>query len=65
MLDEIFAHLDAENRQRLLHLVIDKLATEFGLMQQLIVSDHDDIVNAVDDIILVEKTRHGSVAKWL
>ena len=64
MLDEVFAHLDASNRQKLMSLVIDKLSTEFGLQQQLVVSHHEDIINAVDDIVVVSKEQGCSLAQW-
>jgi DNA repair exonuclease SbcCD ATPase subunit len=64
MLDEIFAHLDADNRQKLMGLVIGRLGSEFGLRQQLVVSHHEDIINSVDSMILVSKGHGGSVARW-
>ncbi len=64
MLDEVFAHLDAANRQKLMSLVIDKLSNEFGLKQQLVVSHHEDIINAVDDMIVVSKEQGCSTAQW-
>jgi DNA repair exonuclease SbcCD ATPase subunit len=64
MLDEILAHLDSENRQKLMSLIVDKLNTEFGLEQQFVVSHHDDVINAVDDLLIVSKDRGTTVAKW-
>lgn len=64
MLDEVFAMLDAHNRQKLLSLIIDKLASEFGLQQQLVVSHQADVIDIVDHILVVRKNRGTSVAKW-
>lgn len=64
MLDEIFAMLDPSNRQKLMALVIDKLSAEFGLEQQFVVSHHEDVVNAVDDILVVRKRGGSSTAQW-
>jgi DNA repair exonuclease SbcCD ATPase subunit len=64
MLDEVFAHLDASNRQKLMALVISKLSSVFGLEQQLVVSHHDDVVNAVDDMLVVTRERGSSVVHW-
>jgi DNA repair exonuclease SbcCD ATPase subunit len=63
MLDEVFAHLDADNRQKLMSLIVDKLRTEFALEQQLIVSHHADIIGAADRLIRVERSGDGSVAR--
>jgi DNA repair exonuclease SbcCD ATPase subunit len=65
MLDEVFAHLDAENRQRLLTLIVSKLSSEFNLRQQLIVSHHNDVIHAVENIVEVRKEKSGSIARWL
>ena len=65
MLDEVFAHLDANNRRRLMALVLDKLQAEFGLRQIFTVSHHDDVINAVDDILLVWKVRGQSTVVWM
>lgn len=65
MLDELFAMLDAHNRQKLMGLVIDKLATEFGLEQQFIVSHHDDVVSAVSDTLYISKQNGKVTAKWI
>ncbi len=64
MLDEIFAMLDADNRQKLMCLVIDKLRSQFGLKQQLVVSHHEDILNAVDHLLRVRTECGSAVAKW-
>jgi DNA repair exonuclease SbcCD ATPase subunit len=64
MLDEVFAMLDAGNRQKLMALVVGKLSSEFGLKQQFVVSHQDDVVNAVDDILVVQKRGGSSVARW-
>lgn len=64
MLDEVFAHLDASNRQKLMDLVITKLGSEFGLEQQFVVSHHDDIINSVDDMLVVTKQQNGSLVEW-
>lgn len=64
MLDEVFAMLDAGNRQKLMCLVIDKLGSEFGLRQQFVVSHHEDVVNSVDDILFIRKENGSSVASW-
>jgi len=64
MLDEVFAMLDAANRQKLMSLVIGKLSSEFGLRQQLVVSHQEDVVNAVDDILVVQRSGGSSVATW-
>lgn len=64
MLDEVFAMLDAGNRQKLMALIIGKLSSEFGLKQQFIVSHQEDVVNAVDDILVVQKRGGTSVARW-
>lgn len=64
MLDEVFAMLDADNRRKLMALVVDKLSAEFGLRQQLVVSHHEDVVNLVDDLLVVSRERGGSVANW-
>jgi DNA repair exonuclease SbcCD ATPase subunit len=64
MLDEVFGMLDADNRQKLMALVIDKLSTEFGLQQQLVVSHQEDVINAVDDLLIVGRERGSSVARW-
>jgi len=63
-LDEVFAMLDADNRQRLLTLVVDKLASSFGLEQQFVVSHHQDIVRAIDSLLVVKKHQGRSVAVW-
>lgn len=65
MLDEVFAMLDANNRQKLIGLVIDKLGSEFGLKQQLVVSHHEDVLMAVDDMLFVEKQNGCSIARWM
>jgi DNA repair exonuclease SbcCD ATPase subunit len=64
MLDEVFGMLDSDNRQRLMSLVVDKLATEFGLQQQFVVSHQADVINVVDDMLLVERKRGSSTAVW-
>lgn len=64
MLDEVFGMLDAGNRQKLMSLVIDKLATEFGLQQQFVVSHQEDVVNAVDDLLVVTNEKGSAVARW-
>lgn len=64
MLDEILAHLDAANRQKLMSLIIDKLSNEFGLQQQLVVSHHEDVVNAVDHILVVSKEQGSAIVRW-
>lgn len=64
LLDEVFAMLDPSNRQKLMSLVIDRLSSQFGLEQQIIVSHHDDISNAVDNILLVHKSGGTSLAEW-
>lgn len=64
MLDEVFGHLDRENQQKLLALVIDKLASEFGLQQQFVVSHQEIVANAVDDLLVVTSERGGAVARW-
>lgn len=64
LLDEVFAMLDASNRQKLMTLVIEKLSTEFGLKQQLVVSHHEDVIHAVDDLLIVSKEKGASVARW-
>lgn len=64
MLDEVFAMLDASNRQKLMALIVNKLSSVFGLKQQLIVSHQSDVVDIVDDLIVVRKERGGSVARW-
>jgi len=64
MLDEVFGMLDADNRQKLMALVIDKLSTEFGLQQQLVVSHQEDVINAVDNLLIVRRERGSSVARW-
>lgn len=65
MLDEVFAHLDADNRQKLMSLVIDRLGSEFGLEQQLVVSHHEDIIGSVDHMLVVSKEHGSSVARWV
>jgi len=64
MLDEVFAMLDASNRQKLMSLVIDKLKSEFGLKQQLIVSHQEDVISTVEHLLVVRRERGGSVATW-
>jgi DNA repair exonuclease SbcCD ATPase subunit len=64
MLDEVFAHLDTANRQKLMSLVIDKLSNEFGLKQQLVVSHHEDVISCVDHMLVVTKEHGSSVARW-
>lgn len=64
MLDEIFAMLDSNNRKKLMELIIGRLSTEFGIEQQFVVSHHDDVVNAVDDLLIVSKVGGSSVAVW-
>jgi exonuclease SbcC len=64
MLDEVFGMLDATNRQKLMTLVIDKLASEFGLAQQFVVSHQEDVINAVDDLLVITKERGSSKAQW-
>ena len=64
MLDEVFGMLDTANRQKLMSLVVDKLSTEFGLRQQFVVSHQADVINVVDDVLLVERTRGSSVVRW-
>jgi len=65
MLDEVFAMLDSENRQKLMSLVINKLSREFGLQQQLVVSHHEDVLASVGDILAVSQERGSSVARWV
>lgn len=64
MLDEVFAMLDSANRQHLMSLVINKLSREFGLEQQLVVSHHEDVLAAVNDVLVISKERGSSVARW-
>ena len=64
MLDEIFAMLDSNNRKKLMELVIGRLSTEFGIEQQFVVSHHEDVVNAVDDLLMISKVGGSSVAIW-
>lgn len=64
MLDEVFAHLDASNRRKLMSLVVDKLHSAFGLSQQLVVSHHADVVSVVDDLIEVRDEAGSAVAEW-
>lgn len=64
MLDETFAMLDTENRQKLLALVVGKLSTVFNIRQQFIVSHQDDITHAVDHMLVVTKERGSSMARW-
>ena len=58
------AQPDPANRQKLTTLVVDKLAHEFGLEQQLVVSHQEDVMHAVDDLLVVTRERGGSVARW-
>lgn len=64
LLDEVFAMLDSANRQKLMALVVEKLSTEFGLKQQLIVSHHDDVIHAVDDLLVVDRERGTPIVRW-
>ncbi len=64
LLDEIFGMLDNFNRQRLMSLIIDRLSTEFGLQQQIVVSHQEDVINAVDHLVQVRVERGSSVATW-
>lgn len=64
MLDEVFAMLDRENRQKLMSLVVDKLSTEFGLSQQFVVTHHDDVISSVKHVLEVKKVNGSSVATW-
>lgn len=64
MLDEVFAHLDSDNRQKLMGLVVDKLATTFGIEQQFVVSHHEDVINVVDDMLVVRSKGGTAVAEW-
>ena len=64
MLDEIFGMLDRENRRKLMELVVDKLSSEFGLRQQLIVSHHDDIISKADNILSLSKENGSTIARW-
>lgn len=65
MLDEIFAHLDAENQLKLLDLVIGKLQTQFGLKQILVVSHLETVSNSVSDTLRVSTEKGSAVAKWV
>lgn len=65
LLDEVFAMLDRDNRQTLMELILDKLGSVFGLEQQFVVSHHEDIVNSVEHILLVEKKNGVSKVRWL
>jgi len=65
LLDEVFAMLDRDNRQTLMELILDKLGSVFGLEQQFVVSHHEDIVNSVEHILLVEKKNDVSKVRWL
>lgn len=65
MLDETFAMLDAENRQKLLSLVVDRLSHVFGLKQQFVISHQEDVTNSIDNVLLVTKERGVSAARWL
>jgi DNA repair exonuclease SbcCD ATPase subunit len=65
MLDEIFAMLDSGNRQKLMALVLDKLLSEFGLQQIFVISHQEDVINAVDDLLMIKKERGSSIAVWL
>jgi DNA repair exonuclease SbcCD ATPase subunit len=65
MLDEVFAMLDASNRQKLMSLIIGKLASEFGLKQQFIISHQEDVSGCVDNILRVVKHNGSSIATWL
>jgi DNA repair exonuclease SbcCD ATPase subunit len=64
MLDEVFAHLDASNRQKLVALVVDKLSSVFGLEQQFVVSHQADIINTVDAMVIVGQRGGSAVAEW-
>jgi len=64
ILDEVFAMLDSANRQKLMSVVIGKLSSEFGLEQQFVVSHHEDIISAVDHMIVVKKRGGYSTAEW-
>ncbi|MBW2561865.1 MAG: AAA family ATPase [Deltaproteobacteria bacterium] len=64
MLDEVFAMLDTANQQRLMSLVLDKLITEFGLRQQIVVSHSDDVINAVEDLLVVRRQKGQAVVRW-
>jgi exonuclease SbcC len=64
MLDETFAMLDLENRQKLLSLVVDRLDKEFGIKQQFIVSHLNDVTDSVNHLLHVRKEHGCSVACW-
>lgn len=65
MLDEVFSFLDSTNRQNLMSLVLDKLATEFGLEQQFVVTHHEDVVSAVQNSLHVSKRNGTTTVEWL
>jgi len=65
MLDETFAMLDSQNRRKMLALVVGKLASEFGLERQFVVSHQEDITDAVEDLLIVTKERGSSNVRWL
>ena len=64
MLDEVFAMLDKHNRQSLMSLVTEKLASEFGLKQQFVVTHHDDVISGFDHLLMVKKVGGTSLAEW-
>jgi exonuclease SbcC len=64
MLDEIAQMLDESNRRRVMDLIVGGLSSEFGLEQILVVSHHQDVVGAIDNLLHVRRERGTSVAEW-
>jgi len=64
MLDEVFGMLDASRRKALLQLALGKLASEFSLTRQLIVSHSEDVVGAIDALLLVKSVGGESIVEW-
>jgi DNA repair exonuclease SbcCD ATPase subunit len=58
ILDETFAMLDATNRQRLLHLVTEKLP-KIGYKQIFLISHHSDILSTISRTITVDRNTTG------
>lgn len=58
ILDETFAMLDAANRQRLLHLVTEKLP-KIGYKQLFLISHHSDILSTITRTITVDRNNTG------
>lgn len=64
ILDEVFAQLDAVNRDYVVKLITGYLINEMGFEQIFIIS-HTEIKNAIPDTILITRKEDYSEVSWL